>query len=194
MRSIYVLDTETTGLQGIDHGDKVVEIGIARVDVDRGKVFPEFGRVVRQDLSPEDKNAWVFFNTDLTPEDVSNSPWDTVTVGRELMYYEYTMCVFTSYNEDFDFSKFMNKPPWFFYPKLAPCIMEETAARYSPDGRWFSAQAAYSMLCPDNPAGLPDGKEQHRALSDAVVEGHILIRLLEQNEDIAQRYYEVLED
>ena len=32
MRPLYVLDTETTGLLGADGGDKVVEIGIARVD------------------------------------------------------------------------------------------------------------------------------------------------------------------
>lgn len=192
MKQIYVLDTETTGLQGIAYGDKVVEVGIARVDIDREKVYPEFGRVVRQDLSPEEKNAWVFANTDLSPEDVGSSPWDTATVGRALIYYESN--IFTSYNEDFDFSRFMNKTPWSFYPKLAPCIMEEAAARYSPEGRWFSAQAAYDLLCSDNPAQLPEGREQHRALSDAVVEGHILLRLLEQNEDIAQRFYKVLED
>lgn len=192
MRSIYVLDTETTGLQGIDHGDKVVEVGIARVDVDRGKVFPEFGRIVHAELQPEERNAWVFQHTDLEPEDVENAPWTLNQVGRSLIYYESE--VFTSYNEDFDFSRFLNHSPWSFLPKLAPCIMEETAARYSPDGGWFSAQAAYNLLCPDNPAGLPDGKEQHRALSDAVVEGYILVRLLEQNEDIAERYYEVLED
>lgn len=191
MKSIYVLDTETTGLQGIAYGDKIVEVGIARVDLDRGKVFPEFDRLVRYDLDKTDREAWVFANTDLDPEDIENAPWDINQVGRALIYYEAE--TFTSYNEEFDFSRFINHAPWSFYPRLAPCIMEEASARYSPEGRWFSAQAAYDLLCPDNPAALPNGKEQHRALSDAVVEGHILIRLLEQNEDIAQRFYKELE-
>lgn len=191
MRPIFVLDTETTGLQGISHGDKVVEIGIARVDIDRGKVYPEFGRIVQNDLTKEDEDAWVFSNTDLTPDEVRESPWDFNKVCRALLYYEEN--VFTSYNEEFDFDRFLSQAPWSFYPHLAPCIMEEATARYSPDGRWFSAQSAYDLLCPDNPCGLEDGKEIHRALSDAVLEGHILIRLLEENEDIREKYVEVLE-
>lgn len=191
MRSIYVLDTETTGLQGIAYGDKIVEVGICRVDLDRGKVFPELGRVVHTDLNPQERESWVFQHTDLTPEDVESSPWSIHQVGRSLIYYEGE--VFTAYNEDFDFDRFLHHSPWSFYPPLAPCIMEECANRYAPDGRWFSAQASYDLLCPDNPANLSEGKEEHRALSDAVVEGHILLRLLEENEDIKERYVEVLE-
>lgn len=134
----------------------------------------------------------MFEHTDLETTDVKYSPWRIDEVGRALIYYERE--VFTSYNVEFDFDRFLHQPPWSFYPKLAPCIMEEASARYDKEGKWFSAQTAYDMLCPDNPANLPEGKEQHRALSDAVVEGHILLRLLEENEDIRDKYLDVLEE
>lgn len=192
MRPIYVIDTETTGLQGIQQGDKIVEVGIARVDLELEKVYPEFDRIINIRLNERDVHAWVFDHTDLGVEDVMCSPWTVSEVGRALIYYERE--VFTSYNIDFDFDRFLHQPPWSFYPKLAPCIMEEASARYGEDGRWFSAQMAYDLLCPDNPADLPEGKEQHRALSDAVVEGHILLRLLENNDDIRTKYFDVLEE
>ena len=55
------------------------------------------------------------------------------------------------------------------------------------------AQEAYDLLCPDNPAALPDKKEEHRALSDAVMEGWILLRYLEDNPDAKQRYLRCLQ-
>lgn len=48
---IYVLDTETTGLGGALEGDVIVEIGISRVDLDREKVYPEYGKIIRQELT-----------------------------------------------------------------------------------------------------------------------------------------------
>ncbi len=187
MTEIYVLDTETTGLGGGFEGDVVVEIGIARVDLEKRKVYPEFGCLVCQNLSDEQKEAWVFKNTDLTPEEVEKSPWTIEEIRHVLLRYENR--VFTAYNVVFDFDSFLQITPWFFRPKLAPCIKEECANRYN-DGRWFKAQEAYDMLCPDNPARVPNGKEEHRALSDAVLEGYILLRLCEKNPDIEKKYLE----
>lgn len=189
--NIYVLDTETTGLEGYLGGDVVVEIGIARVDLDRMKVYPELGRIVRQDLTPKQKESWVFQNTDLTPEEVESSPWTVNKVRADLEAY--STKVFTAYNRVFDFDSFLYYTPWYFHPEEAPCIKEECADRYN-DGRWFTAQAAYNLLCPDNPMKVPEGRERHRALSDAVFEGHILTRLCEKNEDILQSYMEAAEN
>ena len=185
MTEIYVLDTETTGLDGRAYGDVIVEIGIARVDLEKRKVYPEFGCLVKQKLTEEQKDAWVFKNTDLTSEEVENSPWTVEEIRHVLLRYEDK--VFTAYNVTFDFDSFLNQAPWFFRPRLAPCIMEECAEKYNK-GRWFKAQEAYNMLCPDNPARVPNGKEEHRALSDAILEGYILLRLCEQNPDIEEEY------
>lgn len=190
MRPLYVLDTETTGLGGALLGDKIVEIGIARVDLEHGRVFPEYGKVINQDLTDEQKQSWVFQNTNLTPEDVKSSPWSIDDIVLDLTTYQ--TGVFTAYNVSFDFDQYLRYPPYHFCPKLAPCIMCECADRYN-GGRWFRAQEAYDLLCPDNPANVPDGIEQHRALSDAVLEGFILLRYLEDNPEAKSRYMAVLE-
>lgn len=188
--NVYVLDTETTGLNGAAAGDKVVEIGVSRVDLDRGKVYPEYGRIVRQELTETEKNAWVFQNTDLTPEEVENSPYSVFACMCPLALYGRGDFPFTAYNRAFDFDLFLSKAPYSFEPrKMAPCIMETCAGLYN-GGRWFRAQEAYDMLCPDNPAGVPDGKEEHRALSDAVLEGYILLAVCEDDEDTKESYLE----
>lgn len=188
---IYVLDTETTGLEGAPK-DVVVEIGIARVDLDREKVYPEYSRIINAPLSEAQRSSWVFQNTDLTPEDCLSSPYFTGDVAHELAYL-YAFKTFTAYNVAYDFGMFLDHDPWNFKPILAPCIMDECAERYSEDGRWFSAQAAYNLLCPDNPTKLPGGREEHRAMSDAIFEGHILLALCDKNLDIRDRYIETIE-
>jgi len=191
MRPLYVLDIETTGLNGILMGDKVVEIGIARVDLEQKKVFAEYGKVIRQELTSDEKMSWVFTHTDLDPTDVERSPWTLDDVILDLVTYN--SGVFTSYNVVFDFDLFLNQPPFRFRPKMAPCIKCECGDRYN-GGRWFSAQAAYDLLCSDNPANVPDNKEEHRALSDAVLEGHILLRYLDDTPDAKRRYLDILND
>ena len=190
MRDLYVLDIETTGLGGALMGDVVVEIGIARVDIDRKKVFPEYGKIIHQELTEDQKKSWVFMNTDLDPEDVKRSPWSTDDIILDLCLYREG--VFTSYNREFDFDLFLNQAPYRFRPRMAPCIMKSCADHYN-DGRWFRAQEAYDLLCKDNPANVPDGKEQHRALSDAVLEGFILLRYLEDDPDGLRAYAAALE-
>ena len=191
MRDLYVLDIETTGLGGALMGDVVVEIGIARVDIDRKKVFPEYGKIIHQELTEDQKKSWVFMNTDLDPEDVKRSPWSTDDIILDLCLYREG--VFTSYNRVFDFDSFLNHPPFRFHPRMAPCIKEKVTERYSESGRWFKAQEAYDLLCPDNPAHVPEGREQHRALSDAVLEGFILLRYLEDDPDGLRAYAAALE-
>ena len=190
-KPLFVLDLETTGLDGTEMGDKILEVGVARVDLIRGVVYPEYGQIVHQFLTPAEKTCWCFTNTSLNPSDVTNSPWPLHAVLGMLKLYDTVLHgVFTSYNAAFDFDLFLK--PWGFRPRMAPCIMKECADHYN-GGRWFKAQEAYDQLCPDNPAALPDKKEEHRALSDAVMEGWILLRYLEDNPDAKQRYLRCLQ-
>ena len=191
-KPLFVLDLETTGLDGTEEGDKILEVGVARVDLIRGAVYPEYNKIVHQFLTPAEKTCWCFQNTSLTPEEVKHSPWTLRLVLDMLTHYDYVLeGAFTSYNVAFDFDLFLR--PWGFRPrKMAPCIMQECADHYN-GGRWFKAQEAYDQLCPDNPAALPDRKEEHRALSDAVMEGWILLRYLEDNPDAKQRYLRCLQ-
>ena len=191
--NLYVLDTETTGLQGAPI-DSVVEIGIARVDIDRCKVYPEWTRIINAPLTEQQKKeAWVFNNTDLTPDDCLYSPYFTGMVADELNC-TYSGEPFTAYNREFDFDKFLSKDPWHFHAGYLPCLMETTRQCLNITGRWLKAQEAYDILCPDNPAQLPEGREQHRALSDAVCEGWIMLRLFERFPDAREFYVNSLEE
>ena len=186
MKPLFVLDLETTGLAGTEEGDKILEIGVARVDLLAGEVHPEFSHVVHQFLTPQEKTCWAFQNTSLTVNEVKESPWSLhMCLDLLNMFTNVINGVFTSYNVAFDFDLFLK--PLGFRPKMAPCIKVECGDYYN-GGKWFKAQEAYNLLCPDNPAGVPDGIEEHRALSDAVLESWILLRYLEDNPEAKQRY------
>lgn len=190
--NIYVVDLETTGLQGAPY-DKVVEVGVARVDLDLGKVYPERGMIINQKLTEEQKKSWVFEHTNLTPEEVEASPYSPGHVSYLLDdYVNENEGPFTAYNAAFDFDQFLQYDPFFFKPARAPCIKEMVAVGFN-NGRWMTAQEAYSLLCPDNPARVPDGIEEHRALSDAVLEGYILLRMCERKPEIRGRYLQAWE-
>lgn len=187
---IYVLDIETTSLLGSVLGGKVLEIGIARASLDTGKVYPEYSQIVSQDLTNDEKACWCFQNTDLTPQDVESSPVGPVKAAMDL-YLRYRDCLFTSYNVEFDFDKYLNQPPYNFKPAMAPDIMISCANQYN-DGYYVKAQQMYDWLCADDPAGM--GKERHRALDDAIFEGHILLRAYQDSEDIGLLYDEACDN
>lgn len=187
-RNIYVVDIETTGLNGQLAGDAVVEVGIARVDLDARKVYAEYGAVVRQLLTREQSDSWVFKNTTLTPREVMTSPYSICDVSRVLRTRFSGSIPVTAFNRAFDIDMFLSKAPYLWRPHLAPCVQEEASYVMHRVGEWVSAQNAYNVLCPDDPANLPDGREEHRALSDAVMEGYILLASYALSPDVALAY------
>lgn len=186
-RNVYVVDCETTGLNGVEAGDRVVEIGIARVDIVARRVYPEYSKVVRTRIERDRERAWVFQNTSLTVDDVRKSPYTCFDVFHDL--HTYANQPVTAYNRAFDIDKFLSHSPYSFNPADFPCLME-LAAEYvgtrdhAGGSRWPKAQTAYNELCPDNPANLVGGLEEHRALSDAIMEGHILLGVLKKDSEL----------
>lgn len=184
---VHVVDTETTGLDGCPHGDKVVDIGIVRVDTEGRTIRPVYSEIVGYDVSgwePEQRNAWIFSHSDLTLEQVaSGKPLDEVVADvRRILDGN----VAASYNEIFDFTKFLRRRPWSVRCRLAPDIM--LRAHRLVDGdidfedgstSWPKLEKAYRELCPDDPADL-NGPQTHRALSDAVMASHVMLRLIEE--------------
>lgn len=192
--NIYVVDIETTGLAGQRAGDCVVEVGIARVDMLKRRVYPEYSAIVRQVLSPEQAaDSWVFKNTTLTPGEVRSSPHSAYDVARILRNVYTGSIPVTSYNRFFDLDLFLSHPPYLWRPAAAPCIKECATAALGFD-KWLSAQKAYDILCPENPARVPDGREEHRALSDACLEGYILLEVCRRDPAIAMSYDEAIRD
>lgn len=174
MTKIYVLDIETTGLDGARAGDKVLEAGVASYDLDTGVVAPEWDDLVFNDLAPRERTAWVFDHSDLRPIEVENPANDDIheaVVILTSMAEAHPGDAWTSYNRAFDFGLFL-KPLGFDPERAAPCIMETYMEAEGLD-RWVGAWAAYRDLCPSDPAEL-GGREAHRALKDAVMEAYIL--------------------
>lgn len=168
--NLYVLDIETTDLD--PNCGHLIEVGIARVDLERQKAFAEYGSVISCKLNADERQAWVFRNSDLTPEDVESSPHTGWGICNDIQWHYMPRGVFTSYNQDFDFLWLDEK--WRLKPRLTLDIMEAVQDHY---GRRLKAEAAYRYYCPENPARLPDLNEDHRALSDAVMESYILLAL-----------------
>lgn len=185
MNPLYVVDTETTGLDGYPY-DLVVEIGIAKVDLENGTVLDVMDSVVGYDVDSWPaymRSAWIFQNTTLTPEEVSKAPRmnTIVELTRNILSRKHV----TSYNRAFDFSKFLLHPPW----SLKECTIREPCLMVAADAvkeiprscyyedrlAWPRLENAYEYLCPDNPEGIIE--QDHRALSDARMAGWVAIEL-----------------
>lgn len=194
---VYVVDTETTGLNGCDRGDRVVDIGIVEVDTERGTVMPVYSNIVGYDISDwteDQKNAWIFSHSDLTLDMVARAePLEEIARDVRLILDEN---VAASYNEAFDFDKFLFKSPWNIDCALAPDIMLRAHRLidgdhlFSDGSSWPKLETAYRGLCPDDPAHL-DGPQAHRALSDAVVASHVMLALIGRGEYPARPGWEV---
>lgn len=190
MLDLLVVDIETTGLLGALKGDRVVEVGVARVSMKTKKVYPFYSAIINRALIHDERVSWVFENTDLEPDDVEASPHTIKSVVMDMRRIASLGIPMTSYYRQFDFDMFLSMPPFSLPAVPAPCIKEQAKRLLGPGvtGRGPSAQVAYDHFCPDNPARLPNGKEEHRALSDAIMEGYILLAMCEKSGDIAFDY------
>lgn len=194
---VFVVDTETTGLCGCDRGDRVVDIGIVEVDTEMGTVMPVYSEVVGYDVSgwsEDQKNAWIFSHSDLTLDMVARAePLEEIARDVRLIL---DGNVAASYNEAFDFDKFLFKSPWNVDCALAPDIMLRAHRLidgdhlFSDGSSWPKLETAYRGLCPDDPAHL-DGPQAHRALSDAVVASYVMLALIGRGEYPARPGWEV---
>lgn len=171
---MYIVDIETTGLDGILAGDRIVEVGVVKLTPEG--VEDIYSAVVQQPDIEEFKDAWVFHHTDLTTEDVKNGvPQEKVIAKMQnLLNGE----VATSYNTDFDFDYFLMQKPW----NVKPCVpfdimLLATDILYPRADKWLRSETAYNLLFPEDGPALGE-KQSHRALDDARREAYILLGLL----------------
>lgn len=176
---IFVIDTETTTCFNPYYKGHIVEIGVAVVDFDAGTVQNVFSKVVRP--SEIDKDAWVFRNTTLTVKEVENgSDMNIVDVVLSEMLCNLPV---TSYNVDFDMPMLEEDMPRTAKAirlsediMLAASRVEEIPRRHAGGNCYPRLEAAYNHLCPEDPANI-NGVEEHRALSDAMVAGYVMLEL-----------------
>ncbi len=180
---IYVLDTETTGLEGAPR-DFVVDVGICKVDLSKGTVEDVYSSVLGYDTEEWDdylRNAWIFENTDMTLDMVEEAPL-ALTVIDDVRRILRKKAV-TSYNTGYDFNKFLYQEPWNLRGWFMefPDIMKAATnvcklPGYYGDYRYPKLDHAYSTIVEGDPAGI-GGKQDHRALSDARMASYVMIAM-----------------
>jgi len=187
---IYVVDTETTGLDGIPT-DVVVDIGICAVDIRKGTIDDVYSSVVGYDVTDWDdrrKKAWIFENTDMTLEMVASAvPLNSVVREVRTILEGKTV---TSYNVPFDMDKFLYKMPWGLKGTFKECTdIMKAATRvcklpsqfYGVEYRYPKLDHAYSQIVlGGNPD--PSYKQDHRALSDARMASRVMVEMFRNKE------------
>ena len=198
---VYVIDLETTGLEGYPK-DHIVEIGIAVANIMDKTVKPIYNAIINvPNIREIDKkeNCWVFSHTDLTVDMVENSTSDFDTVVEKVREIVKGKRI-TAYYQPFDFDKFLFHSPWqlneiavqvadikdlakdylTYYYKTKEMedfkgLVTKSLIKHCIDNNTLHAEQAYMIYCPKDPAKLKF-KQTHRAMDDAVMEGHILIK------------------
>lgn len=180
-RIVYVLDTETTGLDGYPN-DFVVELAINRVNLSKNEYDNVFNEIIGHDIkewSYYQRDGWIFNNTDISLEMVKNAPKYKFFEGK--IYNMLQKRSVTSFNRRFDFNKFLNWPPYNFktFTKKFPCIMLEAMNICKIPGyngyKWPTLDEAYRILV-DKPLN-----QLHRALDDTNHACEILLKINEKN-------------
>ncbi|MDR1955175.1 MAG: 3'-5' exonuclease [Candidatus Methanoplasma sp.] len=182
---VYVIDTETTGLDGGPR-DLVVDIGICSVDLDKGVVKSVYGSVVGYDVTEwgdQRTKAWIFENSDLTLDKVAAAP-PLFKVKEEVTGLLRGKTA-TSYNVPFDMDKFLFREPWRLRGTFNVCTDIMKAAMevcklpselYGVSYRFPKLDHAYKTILDSDPAGIGDGQD-HRALSDARMASYVMLEM-----------------
>lgn len=184
--TVYVIDTETTGLKFAPE-DVVVDIGICAVNFRRGTVADVYSEIVGHDVENWNsyrRNAWIFENSDITLEMVGKGkPFRKV---REEVLDILLGCNVTAYNTGYDLNGFLYREPWSLKGAFNECgdimlaasaVCKLPSTRPGGDYKYPKLDYAYkTILGGSDPAGV-HGKQDHRALSDARMASHLMIRM-----------------
>ena len=174
MYPIYVLDLETTGLNGWDKNEVIVEIGVVKINQDLTieNVYHEYvdPRTYTKKQTGWEK-SWIFINQYLDPEIVKSKGITFDQLRKDCTELLGNKNV-TSYNTKFDLTKYLCNEPYNIVVNQQPCIMEMTKV-LTDSPRYLKLVHAYTLLCnPKSPI------KWHTALADAQAAAEILIQLI----------------
>ena len=170
------------------YGDIVVDVGICEVNLRERTVRDVYSSIVGYDVSTwteEMRTSWIFENTDLTVEEVAQAkPFSEV---RKEVLKIVDGRFLTTYNVQYDLDKFLYCFPWNLKGRFTECrdimlaakdICKLKSEHYGvSEYRYPKLDYAYkTILEGQDPAGI-NGVQDHRALSDARVASHVMIRL-----------------
>lgn len=169
---MIVVDIETTGFNPMK--DSIVEIGIVKLDLDTGEREIIYDEIIKeQGITIEQKDSWIFKNTELKFEDVINGK--PIAEEREKLQEIFDKYPATAYNKrfDFDFLKARN-----FKIKELPCpmLISTNICKIDNGGRykWPKFQEAWDHII------NKEYKEIHRGADDALHEAELVYELYKQ--------------
>jgi len=175
---LLVVDIETSGF--VKHLDVIVEIGIALVDTETKEIKLVFDKLVKDEVwnYKKHKNAWIFKNSSLKPEDVESA--ESIEVYRDEIQALFDKYQMTAYNKTFDIG-FLSRAG--FEMNSVKCLMV-TAKKYSKlltksgGKKTPSVEEIYNQFF-INENNSPVYVEEHRGGADAIDEAKILLHMVE---------------
>lgn len=185
---IAVLDIETTGF--LAQGGKIVEIGIAELNLVTGETLPLYDSLIKEDgldeSHTEGKYGWIFKNSDLKFEELLDAP--SLESQREEVQSILDKYQVTAYNKAFDFGFLRDRG---FTVKDLPCPMLlstpickiQNARGY----KWPKVEEAWEFFF-----GKETGYvEAHRGYDDAAHEAKIVYALFRMGEfQLPEEFYQ----
>ncbi|MBY9000175.1 MAG: hypothetical protein KGD64_04620 [Candidatus Heimdallarchaeota archaeon] len=194
---IYVIDIETTGLDGWQK-DHIVEISIMKANLTNQKIEQVYHSLVHYDVTKWDeevRKAWIFEKGIIKLDKIQNAKKGVKEVSNEVRKI-LTGKFISAYNNEFDFEKFLHHEPWNINPetckiKTAPCIMLATTdyvkipSKYKKR-KFVSLSEAKKHLLNEDTTSIINNKELemivreygvHRANCDAFYSACILLEL-----------------
>jgi DNA polymerase-3 subunit epsilon len=173
---IGIIDIETTGF--LNGNGKIVEVGIAGLDLKNGTVVKLFHSLCRESgMTAKDRNAWIFSNSDLLVEDVREAP-DLCMIANEIQSVIDKCSGVTAYNRKFDFDFLKDRGIIIDNGIACPMLLATNVVKaphkqaWKKGYKWPSVQESWDFFFPNKPY-----VEQHRGLDDAVHEALIVNEL-----------------
>ncbi len=175
--TIGIVDLETTGF--LNQKGLIVEIGIASLDLNSGKVTEVFNSLVKEpgfsEVHTREPYGWIFENSSLRFEEVNTAP-SMKSLFDEIQRIFHSFDGITAYNAAFDLP-FLRSRSFTFTSYPCPMIAAAPVVNLPPaeghfDPKWPTVQEAWDFFF-----GETDYIEQHRALDDAIHEAKILFEL-----------------
>ena len=171
---ILVIDIETAGLS--PKKGCLVELGMCSLDLSTGKITELFSQVFREKhFQEEHYEEWIFENKYMTLEEVLAA--DDLEIHRDEIQaiFDGYQNNITAWNRPFDASFLEVRGFVLGKPMRDP--MRDSTNYFELPGKynykWPKAQEAWDILFPDE-----EMVEEHRALSDAVMEAKIIHKLI----------------
>ena len=176
---ILIIDIETTGC--LNDGGSIVEIGAVELDLDSGTITEVFNSLCREKiLTAKHRDAWIFSNSDLTPEQVRDAPaFEEVAREFQKLVDKYTGGL-TAFNRAFDIPYLQDRGIKFFKLLACPMLLSVDICKIPGNFnkyKWPKVEEAFKHFYPDI-----EYQEKHRGADDARHEAMIVWALFQLGE------------